>query len=113
MVADPRVTLAVNFLGAPALTLSEMRGYRQTTAAGLQGQVPDLPPGVIDADSFCYDMMYGTEPTAFMRYAAAQGCEASHDGLGMLVEQAAESFFIWRGVRPDTTPVLKQMKITA
>ena len=80
------------------------------TAAGLQGQVPGLPPGVIDADSFCYDMMYGTEPTAFMRYAAAQGCEASHDGLGMLVEQAAESFRVWRKVSPDTAPVIAALR---
>ncbi len=80
------------------------------TAAGLQGQVPDLPDGVIDSGSCCYDLMYASEPTAFVRYARQRGVQASFDGLGMLVEQAAESFRIWRGIAPDTAPVIAALR---
>jgi shikimate dehydrogenase len=80
------------------------------TAAGLRGEVPDLPPGVVQAQSWCYDMMYADEPTAFMRWAQARGVRKSLDGLGMLVEQAAEAFFLWRGVRPDTEPVIRILR---
>jgi len=80
------------------------------TAAGLQGQVPNLPEGVITAGTCCYDMMYGSEPTAFMRYAHGCGCQQAYDGLGMLVEQAAESFRLWRGVFPQTTPVIDALR---
>ncbi len=80
------------------------------TAAGLEGRVPDLPPGVVTADSLCYDMMYGSEPTAFVRWAQARGARRALDGLGMLVEQAAESFLLWRGVRPDTAPVIASLR---
>jgi shikimate dehydrogenase len=80
------------------------------TAAGLSGEVPALPRGVIATHTSCYDMMYGTEPTAFMRYAHEQGAAATFDGLGMLVEQAAESFHIWRGVFPETAPVIARLR---
>jgi len=55
-------------------------------------------------------MMYGTERTAFLRWAAAQGAERAVDGLGMLVEQAAESFHVWHGKQPDTTPVIEKLR---
>ena len=80
------------------------------TAAGLHGQVPDLPEGLISADTWCYDMMYGSQPTAFMRYAKQRGSQRCFDGLGMLVEQAAESFRLWRGVTPDTAPVIAALR---
>jgi shikimate dehydrogenase len=80
------------------------------TAAGLQNKVPDLPAGIISADSCCYDMMYATEPTAFVRYAVEHGSPCAYDGLGMLVEQAAESFRLWRGVTPDTAPVIARLR---
>jgi len=80
------------------------------TATGLQDKVPTLPTGIIHADSCCYDLMYAAEPTAFMRYAIAQGSQCSFDGLGMLVEQAAESFRLWRGVNPDTAPVITALR---
>jgi shikimate dehydrogenase len=80
------------------------------TAAGLQGDVPELPDSVIATHSCCYDMMYGSEPTAFVRHAQQRGAKSSFDGLGMLVEQAAESFLIWRGVLPDTRPVIEALR---
>jgi shikimate dehydrogenase len=83
------------------------------TSAGLLGQVPALPEGVIGPETRCYDMTYGREPTTFMRYAEAQGARCCYDGLGMLVEQAAESFGLWRGVRPHTGPVIDQLRRSA
>jgi len=80
------------------------------TAASLHNDVPALPDGIIAADSCCYDMMYASEPTAFVRYARAHGSPCTCDGLGMLVEQAAESFRLWRGVTPDTTDVIAQLR---
>jgi shikimate dehydrogenase len=82
------------------------------TAASLAGQVPALPDSVVSADSWCYDMMYGDKPTAFMDWARQRGAACCLDGLGMLVEQAAESFYLWRAVRPDTRPVIKEMRHT-
>lgn len=80
------------------------------TAAGLDNKVPPLPEGLIRADDVCYDMMYGSRPTAFVRYALQQGAKRAYDGLGMLVEQAAESFLIWRGVHPQTRPVIEALR---
>jgi shikimate dehydrogenase len=76
------------------------------TSASLKGEVPPVSASVLRADAVCYDMMYGREPTPFMRWAAANGARQCIDGLGMLVEQAAEAFEIWRGIRPETAPVL-------
>jgi shikimate dehydrogenase len=76
------------------------------TSAGLAGEVPAIPAGVVDATTFCYDMSYSRSGTAFLNWASAQGCRRAAQGWGMLVEQAAESFELWRGVRPPTAPVL-------
>jgi shikimate dehydrogenase len=83
------------------------------TSAGVKGEAPPYPAAAVSAETLCYDLSYGLSPTPFSLWAREQGAERSVMGWGMLVEQAAESFFIWRGVRPDTAPVLKQMKITA
>jgi shikimate dehydrogenase len=80
------------------------------SAASLQGELPPLPDSVCTPGTWCYDMMYGAEPTAFMRWAEQHGAAKSLDGLGMLVEQAAESFFHWRGVRPETGPVIEHIR---
>ena len=80
------------------------------TSAGLSGEMPVLPSTVLTERSCCYDMVYGPEPTPFMRWAAHPAAWAVSDGLGMLVEQAAQSFFIWRGVRPETRPVISLLR---
>ncbi|KDC14010.1 putative shikimate dehydrogenase, partial [Bordetella bronchiseptica E014] len=80
------------------------------TASGLQDAAPDLPGGLYAPDALAYDMMYGARPTAFMRQAEADGAARCADGLGMLVGQAAESFHIWHGVRPDPGPVLLALR---
>jgi shikimate dehydrogenase len=74
------------------------------TSASLADALPPLDGGVFAAGALAYDMMYSRDATPFMRFAASHGA-AVRDGLGMLVEQAAESFHVWRGVRPDTGPV--------
>ena len=83
------------------------------TSAGFRGEAPPYPAAAVSTDTLCYDLSYGLKPTPFSEWARERGAEQSVMGWGMLVEQAAESFSIWRGVRPDTAPVLKQMKITA
>lgn len=80
------------------------------TSASLKGEVPPLPEGILAKGAFCYDMMYGAEPTAFMLWADDEGCNQIADGLGMLVEQAAESFLLWRGVRPETASVISSVR---
>lgn len=80
------------------------------TSMSLQDQVPPLQREQLHEDSACYDMAYGSEPTAFLRWAAEQGVTRLADGLGMLVEQAAESFQLWRGVRPDTAPAIAALR---
>ncbi len=80
------------------------------TSASLKGEMPPLPEGILAKGAFCYDMMYAGEPTVFLRWADDEGCEKLSDGLGMLVEQAAESFNIWRGVRPQTAAVIKAVR---
>jgi shikimate dehydrogenase len=81
------------------------------TSAGLQGELPPLPDSLIDANgtTACYDMLYGAEPTPFIQWAAQRGAQVS-DGLGMLVGQAAESFALWRGERPETAPVIANLR---
>jgi len=81
------------------------------TSASLEGKLPPISKGVIGESSLVYDMMYGQEPTVFMSWAkqAQPNCKTM-DGLGMLVGQAAEAFYLWRGVRPETAPVIEAVR---
>jgi shikimate dehydrogenase len=78
------------------------------TSAGLKGEAPPFPDSLLDARSFCYDLVYGASDTPFVAWAKSHGARRAVQGWGMLVEQAAEAFQIWRGVRPDTKPLLQQ-----
>ena len=80
------------------------------TAASLQGKVPDLPASIFSDGSLAYDMMYSKNPTSFLVWAGQNGAGQLSDGLGMLVEQAAESFALWHGVKPDTKSVIKVLR---
>lgn len=76
----------------------------------IQQEVFTLNPSALTRNTFCYDLMYGQEPTPFLKWAVSNGATKISDGLGMLVEQAAESFFIWRGVKPETKYVIEKLK---
>jgi shikimate dehydrogenase len=79
------------------------------TSASLAGEAVAIPPGIYAPGSTAYDMMYGKGLTPFLTGAQSQGATDLADGLGMLVEQAAESFLLWRGIRPDTRPLLAEL----
>jgi shikimate dehydrogenase len=109
--------LAAEFrdLGAvSAQTYEQLGGHFDliinSTSASLQGELPPLPPALIHADIAIYDMMYGATDTPFIAWAKGQGARQTVDGLGMLVEQAAEAFTVWRGIRPGTKQVLRELK---
>jgi len=76
------------------------------TAASLQEELPPLPACLLAAETVCYDLAYGHSPTRFVQWARQQGAARAYMGTGMLVEQAAESYLLWRGVRPQTAPLL-------
>ena len=113
-------------LAASAVTLGPVRGCGLSdlgaivnggfdlivngTSAGLSGEVPALPGGCLAPGGWIYDMLYGDQPTAFCRWGASRGAARVLDGLGMLVEQAAESFWLWRGLRPSTAPVIAMLR---
>jgi len=80
------------------------------TSASLAGELPPFPPTVIGPQTVCYDLAYGRSATAFIEWANLQGCMRAFQGWGMLVEQAAESFRLWRGIRPDSAQVLAALK---
>ena len=105
-------------IGATTLQASpyEQLGGRQfdliinATASSLNDTLPPVPGSVFGSASFAYDMMYGRGLTPFLQFAQQQDAGILADGLGMLVEQAAESFYLWRGVRPATEPVIALLK---
>lgn len=93
-----------------ALSGSQFDIVVNATSASLAGALPPLPRGVFAAGSLAYDMMYGTGLTPFLEWARGQGAGLTADGLGMLIEQAAESFFVWRGIRPHTAAVFASLR---
>jgi shikimate dehydrogenase len=109
------VDLAQHFAGAAGCAFPDLAGQTfdlviNATSASLSGERPLLPPGVFAPGSLAYDMMYGQGRTPFLVFAQEQGAARLADGLGMLVEQAAEAFFVWRGVRPDALPVMAGLR---
>jgi shikimate dehydrogenase len=80
------------------------------TSASLSGDIPPIPAGAIGPQTVCYDLAYGRSAMAFVRWARQSGCASAVQGLGMLVEQAAESFRLWRGLRPQTANVIAALK---
>jgi shikimate dehydrogenase len=106
-------------LGQPAAlraaTFAELSGLAafdvviNATSAGLKGEVPPFPASVVGPKTFCYDLVYSVHDTPFVAWARRHGAARAVQGWGMLIEQAAESFFIWRGVRPDTAAIRKQL----
>ena len=79
------------------------------TSASLRGEMPSLPVGLVGEETVCYDMAYGRGHTPFTLWAKSLHAGRTTKGWGMLVEQAAESFLLWRGIRPDTQPVLQAL----
>ncbi len=102
---------ACRFGNVSTLTVYDLVIY--ATSAGLKGEIPPYPEDAISEHTVCYDLSYGLKPTPFSCWAEERGAAKSVMGWGMLVEQAAESFHLWRGVRPNTASVLKQLAATA
>ena len=108
--------LAHQFMALGNILASDFAGLQgpfdlivNATSASLADALPPIPVSVFSIDAMAYDMMYSKAPTVFMQFAAQHGA-AIRDGLGMLVEQAAESFFVWRGVRPETASVFAELR---
>ncbi|KAA1174179.1 shikimate dehydrogenase [Marinobacter salinexigens] len=80
------------------------------TSASLQGDLPPVSANVIGENTVIYDMMYSLQTTTFNQWALDHGASRAYDGLGMLVEQAAESFRVWRGIAPETSPVIDELR---
>ncbi|MCL2635104.1 MAG: shikimate dehydrogenase [Betaproteobacteria bacterium] len=116
--ADKARALAASFADIAPVTagsFAELAGKSfdlviNATSASLAGESLPLPAGRFAAGALAYDMMYGKGETPFLQQARMQGAERRADGLGMLVEQAAEAFRIWRGRRPETAPVLAELR---
>ena len=104
---DPRNLRVVAFDELPALPAFDV--VVNATSAGLRGETPPFPGSLVGPGTFCYDLVYSRHDTPFVVWARDHGAASAIQGWGMLVEQAAESFFIWRGVRPVTAPILRQL----
>lgn len=113
---DKAHALAAQFADSGKLAVSDFASLEghfdviiNATSASLAGDLPPLPPHLFGAATLAYDMMYSPQPTVFMQFARQHGSSAC-DGLGMLIEQAAEAFYVWRGVRPETAPVFAALR---
>jgi shikimate dehydrogenase len=96
--------------GLEALEGERFEVVINATSSGLEGDVPTLPASIVADGATAYDMFYSAEPTPFLRWAEANGAYRTRDGLGMLVEQAAASFELWRRIRPSTEPVIEALR---
>jgi shikimate dehydrogenase len=100
----------VRACGFDALPGQQFDWVVNASSASLEGALPPLPEDLLAPDAWCYDLMYAKEPTIFCRWALEHGAHRAIDGLGMLIEQAAEAFLLWRGVRPETSAVLQALR---
>ena len=119
---DKAMALADKFSSLGPVSASSFRNLRtppefdiviNATSAGVKGEAPPYPEQAIGENTVCYDLSYSMRTTPFAEWGKKQGAAKSVMGWGMLIEQAAESFYIWRGVRPDTAQVLKQVAVNA
>jgi len=94
----------------PGLSGGEYDLLINATSSSMNDELPPLPTGIFGLRALAYDLVYGKGLTPFLQFAQEHGVAKLADGFGMLVEQAAESFLIWRGVRPDTRPVIAMLK---
>ncbi|MEW5837777.1 MAG: shikimate dehydrogenase [Pseudomonadota bacterium] len=117
--ADKAQQLATDFadlgIAVQACSYAELQGQSfdiiiNGTSASLSGELPPLPHNLLRTGGVGYDMAYGKEPTPFQRWSAEQGASQALDGLGMLLEQAAESFYLWRGVCVDTRDLREELR---
>ncbi|PKG97930.1 shikimate dehydrogenase [Paraglaciecola sp. MB-3u-78] len=103
-----------NFVGVGLHQLLEVQQpfdlIINSTSASLTGELPAIPESVISSSACVYDMSYADKPTVFLQHAQKLGVQDTFDGLGMLVGQAAESFYLWTGFRPDVSPVIDELK---
>ncbi len=107
--ADPRLS-AIGYAQLDAAECGESNVIINATSIGLGAERLPLPANVLARAQLAYDMVYSARPTAFLQQAHDAGCPLTSDGLGMLIEQAAESFLIWRGVAPQTAPVYRRLR---
>jgi shikimate dehydrogenase len=96
--------------GLEALEGERFEVVINATSSGLEGDVPTLPASIVAEGATAFDMLYGAEPTPFLRWAEDHGAYRTRDGLGMLVEQAAAAFELWRRIRPATAPVIEVLR---
>jgi shikimate dehydrogenase len=113
--AEELVELFQDLGNVQAKTYEQLEGERfdlviNGTSASLSGDLPPLPANLLNPGACCYDMMYGAEPTVFMHWAQECGAARIADGLGMLVGQAAEAFYLWRQIRPEVVPVITSLR---
>ena len=100
----------ISACGYEALKCQQFDLIINGTSASLQDKLPPLPEGILKSGGVAYDMMYSNEPTPFLRWTTQQGAAFNLDGLGMLVEQAAAAFELWRGIKPETAPVISMLR---
>ncbi len=97
----------ITALGYDALKNRQFDLILNATSASLTGRLPPLADNILANNGCCYDLAYANQPTAFVNWGLAHGARKSLDGIGMLVEQAAEAFYLWRGIHPETNPVIE------